>query len=178
VINELVHELDAGGHRLRVVQLTDYTGEQVRTLCTSAEDLRASWSAPESRTQIVAALTEQNIALDHVAQVIGHPDADPFDVLCHLAFGAPLHTRRERADRLQREQRAFFERYGPAARAILDAMIEQYAAHGPSQLVLPGVLQIPAIAARGTLSEIASLFGGAEQLREAVTELQERLYAA
>jgi type I restriction enzyme R subunit len=38
---ELVHELDADGKQLRVVKLTDYTAEKVRTLCASPDDLRA-----------------------------------------------------------------------------------------------------------------------------------------
>jgi type I restriction enzyme, R subunit len=41
---ELVHELDADGKQLRVVKLTDYTAEKVRTLCDSPDELRARWA--------------------------------------------------------------------------------------------------------------------------------------
>ena len=47
------------------------------------------------------------------------PDADPFDLLCHVAFNAPLRTRRERAERLRQEQKDFFDQYGPEAREVL-----------------------------------------------------------
>jgi len=36
-------------------------------------------------------------AFDELAETAKQPDADPFDLLCHLAFNAPLRTRRERA---------------------------------------------------------------------------------
>ena len=40
------------------------------------------------------------------------------------------------------------------------------------------MLRLPVIERHGNVGEIAALFGGADQLREAVTELQELLYAA
>ncbi len=178
IIHETVQELDASGRRLRTMQLTDYTGEQVRTLSRSADDLRSQWARSEQRQALVEALEERGISLDHLAAVMRQEEADPFDLLCHLAFSAPLHSRRERADHLRREQREFFARYAPEARAILDAMLDQYATYGPAELVLPDVLRLPAIAQHGNVLEIAALFGGAEQLREAVIELQTLLYAA
>jgi type I restriction enzyme, R subunit len=178
ILHETVQQLDANGRKLCTVQLTDYTGEQVRTLSRSANDLRSQWAQAEQRQTIISALDERGIALDHLAAVMQQPEADPFDLLCHLAFSAPVHTRRQRAERLRREQRAFFARYAPDARAILDAILDQYATYGPTELVLPDVLRLPAIARRGNVLEIAELFGGPERLREAVTELQMRLYAA
>jgi type I restriction enzyme R subunit len=40
------------------------------------------------------------------------------------------------------------------------------------------VLKVPPIADRGNISEIIQMFGGADQLRTAVSELQQLLYAA
>ncbi|MCY2953504.1 MAG: hypothetical protein NTU53_16225 [Planctomycetota bacterium] len=40
------------------------------------------------------------------------------------------------------------------------------------------VLRVPPISAHGNLMEIMALFGGAEQLRAAVNELQANLYTA
>jgi len=178
IIHDTVQQLDANGQKLRVVQLTDYTGEQVRTLYRGTDDLRSHWALSEQRASIIAALEERGIELEHLAAVVGSPEADPFDLLCHLAFSAPLHTRRERADRLRREQRIFFARYAPEARAILEAILDQYATYGPTELVLPDVLHLPAIARRGTVPELAAAFGGPQLLLKAVNELQTLLYAA
>jgi type I restriction enzyme R subunit len=43
---------------------------------------------------------------------------------------------------------------------------------------LPDVLQIPPISERGNVIEIAKMFGGSENLRDAVNQLQTLLYAA
>jgi type I restriction enzyme R subunit len=174
----IVHELDADGKQLRVVAYADYTAEKVRMLYPSAAALRQRWADPESRASIIAMLEERGISFDELAQSAEQPDADPFDLLCHLAFNAPLRTRRERAERVRREKQDFFDRHGPDARSILDELLDKYAEHGTAQFVIPDVLEVPPISERGNVIEIARFFGGARELRAAVNELQNLLYAA
>ena len=112
------------------MRYTDYAAEKVRTLCPTAPTLRARWADPAKRAEIIERLDERGIDFDELAEAAGQPDADPFDLLCHLAFNAPLRTRRERAQRLRSERKDFFDRYGPEARQILDELLEKYAEHG------------------------------------------------
>ncbi|HEV3436315.1 MAG TPA: type I restriction-modification enzyme R subunit C-terminal domain-containing protein [Gemmata sp.] len=108
----------------------------------------------------------------------GQPDADPFDLLCHVGYNAPLLTRRERADKVRKGKADFFDQFGPDAWAVLDAILEKYAEHGVGEFALPNVLEVPPISTFGTLAEIAGRFGGADKLMDAVDRLQEHLYAA
>ena len=87
-------------------------------------------------------------------------------------------TRHERADQVRREQKVFFNKYGPKGRKILDELLEKYADHGTAQFAIPDVLRVPPISEHGNVIEIAAHFGGPEKLREAVNELQTLLYAA
>jgi len=174
----LVYELDPNGKQLRVVRYTDYAGETVRTLYPDAPGLRARWSDPTGRAEIIRQLAERGIDFDALADLAGQPEADPFDLLCHFAFQAPVRTRRERAQRLRERQPGLLDRYGPEARHVLEHLLEKYAEHGDAQFVLPDVLHVPPISEHGTVPEIVELFGGPDQLRTAVTELQAELYAA
>ena len=178
IATHLVYELDPDGKQLRVVKFTEYAAEKVRTLYPSAADLRRQWADPVLRAEIIAKLEERGIDFDQLRSSSNRPEADPFDLLCHLAFNAPLRTRRERADRVKKEEKLFFEKYGPEAQAILGDLLEKYAEHGTAQFVIPDVLKVPPISERGNVIEIARLFGGAEKLKEAVDELQSLLYAA
>jgi type I restriction enzyme R subunit len=130
------------------------------------------------RSTIVKRLAERGISFEQLADAAKQPEADPFDLLCHLAFNAPLRTRRERAQQLRTRQPDVFTRFGREGRAILEELLEKYAAHGEAEFVLPDVLKVPPISNHGQVADIIRLFGGAEQLRAAVTELQEQLYAA
>jgi type I restriction enzyme, R subunit len=174
----LVYELDPDGKQLRVVKFSEYAAEKVRTLYPSAADLRKQWADPMMRTEIISKLEERGIDFDQLRSSSNQPEADPFDLLCHLAFNGPLRTRRERADRVKKEERSFFDKYGPEAQTILSDLLEKYAEHGTAQFVIPDVLKVPPISERGNVIEIARLFGGPEKLREAVNELQALLYAA
>jgi type I restriction enzyme R subunit len=112
------------------------------------------------------------MSCDELAAAANQPNADPFDLLCHLAYNAPLRTRRERTERLCKEKKDFFDPYGPEARAILNELLEKYADHGTAQFVLPDVLEVPPLSGHGNMMEIAEKFGGAEQLVETVHRLQ------
>jgi type I restriction enzyme R subunit len=175
----LVYELDPDGKQLRVVNYTDYTADKVRMLFPSSAEMRKQWATPEGRSEIIAKLEERGINFDELAATTNQQDADPFDLLCYVAFNAPLRTRRERAERLRKEKKDFFEKYGTDAKAILEELLEKYAEHGTAQFIIPDILKVPSIADKyGNVLEITKKFGGADKLREAVNELQTLLYAA
>jgi type I restriction enzyme, R subunit len=174
----LVYELDPNGKQLRVVRYTDYAAETVRTLYPSSRDLQSGWADPARRAEIIAALEQRGVSFDELRSAAGQPEADPFDLLCHVAFNAPLRTRRERAERLRTDRKDFFEQFGPEARKVLEELLEKYAEYGYTQFSLPDVLKVPPISSHGQVADIVKLFGGADQLRAAVMELQGQLYAA
>jgi type I restriction enzyme R subunit len=176
VVAHLVHELDPNGKQLRVVTYTDYAAESVRSLAPTSADLRKRWADADKRREIIEALNERGVDFAALAEHAGQPDADPFDLLCHLAFNAPLRTRRERAQRLKSERNDYFEKFSPEARQVLDELLEKYAEHGDAQFVLPDVLKVPPISTHGQPAEIIKLFGGPEKLRQAVNDLQGLLY--
>ncbi len=174
----LVYELDSEGKQLRVVKYTDYTAERVRSLFPTAAELQQAWANPDRRADIIDRLAQRGIDFDELARLTVQPDADPFDLLCNLAFSAPIRTRWERADRLKKERKAFFDKYSGTARQVLEELLAKYTEHGTAQFVLPDVLKVPPVSQHGNVIEIAKLFGGPEKLRDAVNELQTLLYAA
>jgi len=174
----LVYELDPNGQQLRVIRYTDYAAESVRSLYPTSKELRQQWADPVQRSEIVGRLAERGIDFAELAEQAEQPDADPFDLLCHLAFNAPLRTRRERTTQMRATKKDFFDRYGPEARAVLEDLVEKYAEHGDTQFRLPDALKVPPLSRRGQVGDIIRIFGGADRLRAAVTELQEHLYAA
>jgi type I restriction enzyme R subunit len=141
----LVYELDADGKQLRVVKLTDYTAEKVRTLCASPDELRARWADAGQRAS---------------------------------SFSASIGDRDGVRCRSHEQETAFFNYFAPEAREILNDLLEKYAVDGELQFTLPDVLKVPPISARGNVAEIARLFGGLDQLGNAVNQLQSLLYAA
>jgi type I restriction enzyme R subunit len=77
---------------------------------------------------------------------------------------------------LRKERKSFFDTYPPKARDVLNDILEKYIEHGVAQFQIPAILKVPPISERGTVIEIAAMFGGAERLRSAVNEMQGLLY--
>ena len=178
IVGHMVSELDPEGYRLRTVKYTDYTAEKVRTLYRNSADMRRDWADPENRDQMIVKLNEKGIVFELLAEITNQREADPFDLLCHVAFNAPIRTRRERATRIHLEEKAFFDQYSETARNILYELLEKYADYGVNQFELPDILQVSPLTEYGNVREIVAHFGSPEALRRAVDELQNLLYAA
>jgi type I restriction enzyme R subunit len=178
IVADAVYELDADGNRLRMVKLTDYTAERVRSLYPNAAALRIRWANPDHRREIIDYLEDKGITFQDLAAAINQPDADPFDLLCYIVFSTPLRTRRERASAVHRQLQDAFKDYREEARAILDALLEKYAVYGVAQFTIPDVFDMPFFSQYGNILEIGRIFGGTDRLRHAVQELQALLYAA
>ena len=176
IIQHVVYELDITGKQLSVVKLTDYAGKTVRTLYPNAVELRQWWADPRKRGEIIQALANRGIEFNSLAEAANQPEADPFDLLCYLAYSAPLRTCRERADRVRREEQAFFGNYSPSACHILEELLGKYAEYGTAEFKLPETLRVPPITEHGNVQEIAALFGGANELKIALEELQTLIY--
>ena len=178
VVHHRVYEFSPDGKPLPVVALTQYTARRVLEISSNAPELRRMWATPDRRREVVQKLNERGINCAHLAHAMQRPDADPLDLLCHLAFEVPVRTRNERADAL-RSKMEFFEKFGHEARQILDEMLSLYAEHGVGQFDdLTEALKVPPLNAHGNVLEISQKFGGPEKFRVAVERMQELLYAA
>jgi len=178
VVTHITQDLDGDGKKLRVTEFRDYTRETVRSLFSDLAAFRHDWANPDRRAETIDTLKEHGIDAAEAAVALGKPDADPFDVLCNIAWNAPVVTRAERAARLRAEKPDFFATYGEDARKILDALLTKYADHGPSEFSIPDSLKVPPLSEIGNVAELVARFGDAEQFRTAVRLLQQHLYAA
>jgi type I restriction enzyme R subunit len=168
VIAERVQYYGPDG-RLITESLKDYTR---RTLQRSYAFLD-TWTHAGKKKLIVEELEQQGVLWQALADEVGK-DLDPFDLICHVAFGQPPLTRRERADKVRK--RHVFTKYGDQARLVLDALLDKYADAGIENLEDKGVLNLDPLDTFGTPVEIVRLFGGKQGFEQAVQELEIQLY--
>jgi len=178
VIGHLVYDLDTDGKKLQVVKYTDYSGRAVRTLYPTREALQSAWANPDTRSEVLRELTERGISFAELASSSEQPDADPFDLLCHLAWNAPLLTRRQRAEAAKRKTQDLFAQHGDTAREILTLLLDRYIERGILQFnALSELMKVQPFDRYGSPSEIATRhFGGVRGMKDAVSRLQTALY--
>lgn len=178
VIGHLVYDLDTDGKKLQVVKYTEYSGRAVRTLYPTREALQLAWADPDTRSEVLRELTERGISFEELAASSEQPDADPFDLLCHLAWNAPLLTRRQRAEAARTRAESLFGQYGDTAREILSLMLERYIDRGILQFsAISELMKVQPFDRYGSPAEIASRhFGSVRDMKIAVSRLQTALY--
>ena len=177
IVAEGVFQLDPATRRPRLVEYSAWVGEQVRALVRTADELRGLWRRTDARKAVIEALAERRIDLDDVVERTGLRDADPLDLLVYLAWNEPLASRFDRVRRVRAERAAFFERFSNEARAVLDELLDKYAAFGPGELSAAS-LRVPPLSELGSPVELARFFGGSSELRAAIQELENEIYAA
>lgn len=174
IAEEGVHILNPDGSQQHKTYV-EYVGGQIYTLYKSESELRSKWINQQSRSEIIAELEKIGIEGKQLAKELKFPDADAFDLFCHTAFGAPLQTREQRAQRVQADPN-FFTQYTPIGQFVLKALLDKYSQHGPDELKIPDALRVPPISEYGNINEILKIFRGVDQLQNAVEDLQKLLY--
>ena len=174
IAEEGVYIVNPDGSEQRKTYI-EYAGGQIYSLYESESELREKWVDQKSRSEIVEGLKRIGIENELLAKELKFSDADPFDLFCHVAFGVPLQTREQRSQRV-RTDTDFLNQYTPLGQFVLGSLLDKYSQHGPDELKIPDALHIPPISEYGNIPEILKMFGGADQLRNAVEKLQKLIY--
>ena len=172
ILAERVEYLDEDG-KLITESLRDFTKKALKKRFASLDDFLKRWKSAERKQAVIEELENEGLSLDPLVEEVGK-ELDPFDLICHVAFDQPPLTRRERADNVRK--RDVFTKYGPQARAVLEALLQKYQDQGVIDLADPRVLQIPPFDAMGTPFQLIKEFGTRADFLFAVNELQSAIY--
>jgi type I restriction enzyme R subunit len=171
IVAERVEFLDAEG-KLVTESLRDFTRKALHKHFASLDDFLTRWRKAERKQAVLDELADAGIPLDEVAAGLMY--SDPFDVICHVAYGAPALSRHDRARAVRKKN--VFTRYGDQARAVLEALLKKYEDDGVIGLDDPRLLQVAPFTSMGTPLQLIKEFGSREQFERAVHELQNALY--
>jgi type I restriction enzyme R subunit len=172
IIAERVEYLDEAG-KLVTESLRDFTKTALRKRFASLDDFLKRWKNAERKQAIIEELEAEGLPLDPIADELGK-NLDPFDLICHIAFDRKPLTRRERAENVRK--RDIFTKYGPQARAVLDALLTKYADEGVLNLDDANVLRVTPFTSMGSVMELVRAFGGKQSFEQAVQEMQSEIY--
>jgi type I restriction enzyme R subunit len=172
ILAERVEYLDENG-KLVTESLRDFTKTALKKRFASLDDFLRRWKSAERKQAIIEELEAEGLVLDAIADELGK-NLDPFDLICNVAFDKKPLTRRERAENVKK--RDVFTKYGPQARAVLDALLEKYRDEGVLNLDDATVLKIAPFSAMGSVVQLIKAFGSKEGFEKAVHELQDAIY--
>jgi type I restriction enzyme R subunit len=139
-------------------------------------DLRALWSAPDTRAKLLHGLAEKGFGLEQMAEmqrIINAEKSDLFDVLAYVAYALPTLTREERATRAKVRIRAQFN---DKQQTFLDFVLAQYVKEGVRELDQEKLTPLLRLKYHDSIADAVADLGRPEEIGHVFSGFQKYLY--
>ncbi len=173
VINERIQYIGEDG-KLITESLKDYSKKNILDEYASLNDFLTAWTKADKKEVIIEELKNRGVFFEELEKESGK-ELDPFDLICHVAYGKKPLTRRERVENVKKKD--YFTKYEGKAREVIDALLDKYADIGITAIDDIGDLQVSPFTQFGTPVQIVNeIFGGRELYLQVINQIQTSIY--
>ena len=140
-------------------------------------ELRALWSAPDTRTRLLQGLADKGFGADQLAEmqrIIEAENSDLFDVLAHVAYALPPIPREVRA---QQARLYIHSRFTSKQQLFLDFVLQHYVSTGVQELAQDKLAPLLQLRYRNSIADAVADLGRPEDIGELFAGFQKFLYA-
>jgi type I restriction enzyme R subunit len=142
--------------------------------CPTVDEFRRRWIDPDERGEVIAAVVGAGYSPSVLRVLEDLNEYDLFDVLGDLCYGLTPRTRADRAFAFRYKHAGWLSQLPDAARAVVEAIADQFTFGGTEGLENPLIWQTPDVAAAGGLKTLAT----AGEPKKLLVEIKERMFAA
>jgi type I restriction enzyme R subunit len=139
-------------------------------------ELRALWSAPDTRKRLLEGLAEKGFGKDQLCEmqkIIDAEKSDLFDVLAHVAYALAPLTREERA---QHAKVAINHRFNSKQQVFLDFVLSHYVAVGVDELDQEKLTPLLRLKYRDSIADAVADLGRPDEIGKVFSGFQKYLY--
>ena len=140
-------------------------------------ELRAIWSAPDTRRKLLQGLAEKGFGHDQLAEmqkIIDAEKSDLFDVLAHVAYALPTVTREVRAANAKVQISTCFN---AKQQGFLDFVLQHYITVGVEELDQEKLTPLLLLKYHNSIMDaVADLGGQPEEINKVFAGFQKYLY--
>lgn len=140
------------------------------------DELRAIWSAPDTRKKLLDGLAEKGFGKPQLAEmqkIIDAEKSDLFDVLANVAYAMAPLTREERANRAMS---LISEHFNSKQKVFLDFVLSHYVAEGVDELDQTKLTPLLKLKYHDSLSDAVKDLGRPEEIGRIFNGFQQYLY--
>jgi type I restriction enzyme R subunit len=139
-------------------------------------ELRAIWSAPDTRKKLMQGLAETGFGRDQIAEmqkIIDAENSDLFDVLAYVAYSMPTLTREERA---AKAKIVISTRFNTRQRVFLDFVLSHYVSVGVDELDQEKLTPLLRLKYHNSIADAVADLGRPEEIGKVFAGFQRFLY--
>lgn len=140
------------------------------------DELRALWSAPDTRKKLLAGLAEKGFGRDQLLEmqrIINAEKSDLFDVLAHVAYALSPLTREERAAQAMANVSTHFNN---RQQVFLDFVLAHYVNAGVEELDAEKLTPLLRLKYHNSLADAVADLGDAVEISKIFSGFQKYLY--
>jgi type I restriction enzyme R subunit len=140
------------------------------------DELRALWSAPDTRAKLLNSLAEAGFGREQMAEmqkIIDAEKSDLFDVLAHIAYALPPLTREERAATAKVEISTHFN---TKQQVFLNFVLSQYVKVGVQELDQEKLAPLLRLKYNNAIADAVADLGRPEEIGHVFSGFQKYLY--
>jgi type I restriction enzyme R subunit len=140
------------------------------------DELRALWSAPDTRRKLLEGLAEKGFGADQLAEMqklIDAEQSDLFDVLAHVAYALEPLTREQRA---ASAQTLIGGQFSERQRAFLDFVLSHYVSVGIEELDQAKLTPLLKLKYRDSIADAVADLGRPDEIGKLFSGFQRFLY--
>lgn len=142
----------------------------------SEEELRALWSAPDTRKKLLDGLAEKGFGRDQLAEmqkIIEAEKSDLFDVLANLAYALEPLTREERA---AKAMAIISTHFNSKQQVFLDFVLSHYVIAGVEELEQARLKRLLSLKYHDSIADAVADLGKPDEIGRVFTGFQKYLY--
>jgi type I restriction enzyme R subunit len=139
-------------------------------------ELRAIWSAPETRKKLLQGLAEKGFGgeqLNEMQKIIDAEKSDIFDVLAHVAYALPPVTREVRAANAKVHINA---RFSAKQQVFLDFVLSHYVSVGVGELDQEKLTPLLRLKYHNSIADAVADLGRPDEIGHVFAGFQKYLY--
>jgi len=139
-------------------------------------ELRAIWSAPDTRKRLLQGLAEKGFGRDQLAEmqkIIDAESSDLFDVLAHVAYAMPTLTREERA---RSAKAGISTHFNARQQDFLDFVLSHYVSVGVEELDQEKLTPLLRLKYKDSIADALADLGRPEEIGKVFAGFQKYLY--
>ena len=140
------------------------------------DELRALWSAPDTRAKLLEGLAEKGFGREQLAEmqrIIDAERSDLFDVLAHVAYALPPLTRDDRAAKAKVEISTHFN---GKVQVFLDFVLSHYVSAGVEELAKEKLTALLRLRYHDSIADAVAGLGRPDEIGRTFSNFQQYLY--
>jgi len=163
------------GRLLSEAKYKEYSKDGVIEKAATLKDLLNIWLNKIRRDKFLEELRNKSIDPDVLGKIMDMTNADGFDILASIAFDVPIITKDERVRAFINKKSDTLNALGPKGKEVILTLLDKYRIGGIDEFGAEA-FRVKPFDKMGFIQGIANIFGGMENLRNAIDQATRGLY--